>query len=182
MKLFEDREYNGVLGEYLENCKKYRVEAIYNTEYRYIKEIIWDTEAQEKFGSDRAGYEKFKADKDYPGNLSYSGEIDLRIRYDKENGSPLGYITESKRTSNDNYKHMLKQLEGAKAKMFEILGVKDTEIFNYWLEEYVGDLFGFSRKGANETIYAIEKLEEIITKYNDPEEKEFKQFLDKIKG
>jgi len=182
MNMFKEENYNGPLREYIINALPYRVEAIYNTEYRYIKEIIWDTEAQEKFGSGREGYEKFKQDKSYPGNLSYSGEIDLRIRYDRENGLLLGYITESKRTSNDNYKHMVKQFEDAKEKMFEILGVKDTEAFNYWLEEYTGGLFGFSRKGANETISAIETLEGIITKYNDPEEQEFKQFLDKIKA
>lgn len=33
MKMFEDREFNGPLAEFLENCKPHRVEAIYNTEH-----------------------------------------------------------------------------------------------------------------------------------------------------
>lgn len=178
--MFEDKEFKGPLAEFLNNCKPHRVEAIYNTEYNYIKEIIWDTEAQEKFGSTREGYDRFKMDKDYLGNISFGGEIDLRVR--TINGVPVGYITESKRTTNDNYNHMVKQFEDAKERLFEILEVNDKEAFNYWLEEFAGGLFGFSRSGANETISSIETLQQIITIYNDPHELEFKQFIDKIKG
>lgn len=181
MKMFEEENYNGPLSEYIINALPHRVEAIYNKEYKYIKEIIWDTEAQEKFGSTREGYEKFQQDENYPGGMSYGGCIDLRVRTDRE-GNILGYMTESKRTSNDNYKHMVKQFNDAKTKTFEILEVKDIKAFNYWLEEYASGLFGFSRAGANETISAIQELEEIITRYNDPEEHEFRQFLDKIKN
>lgn len=151
-----------------------------NTEHKYIKEIIWDTEAQEKFGSTREGYERFKMDKDYPGSMSFSGEIDLRIRTDRE-GNVLGYMTESKRTNNDNFNHMLEQYNLARAKLMEILEVKDKENFEYWLEEEAPFRVSM-RMGANETISAIESLERIINKYNDPDEVEFKSFIDKIKG
>lgn len=179
-KKFEDKDFNGVFAEFLENCKPHRVEAIYNTEYKYIKEIIWDDEANEKFGSSRTGYEKFKNDKDYSGSMSHGGTTDLRVRTDKD-GNILGYMTESKRTNNDNYEHMLKQYELAKAKLIELLDVKDLTNFEYVLEEF--SPFRVSmRMGANETIDAIEGLERIYTMYNHPDETEFKDFIDKIKG
>lgn len=119
-------------------------------------------------------------DKDYPGSMSFSGEIDLRIRTDRE-GNVLGYMTESKRTNNDNFNHMLEQYNLARAKLMEILEVKDKENFEYWLEEEAPFRVSM-RMGANETISAIESLERIINKYNDPDEVEFKSFIDKIKG
>jgi len=176
---FEDKEFSGPLAEFLENCKPHRVEAIYNTEYKYIKEIIWDTEAQDKFGSTREGYEKFQKDTDYPGGMSYSGQIDLRIRTNRE-GEVLGYMTESKRTNNDNFDHMLEQYNLAREKLYEILEVKDKETFNYWLEEEAPFMISM-RMGANETITAIENLENIVIKYNDEDHIDFKQFIDKIK-
>jgi len=176
----EKEKYNGPLKEYILNASHYRNNASYNKEYKYIKEIIWDNEAQEKFGNTRDGYEKFRNDESYPGGISYSGEIDLRIRTDVETGDVLGYLTESKKTMNDDFEHMIKQFEDAKAKTFEILGVKDVETFNFWLEEYAGGIFGFSRSGANETIIAIETLESIIIEYD--KSKKFKKFIDKIKG
>ena len=169
---FEKRYLNGPLKEYLERCKPHRIESIYNTEYKYIKEIIWDTEAQEKFGDDRSGYEKFKNDSNYPGNISYSGEIDLRIRTAKD-GTILGYLTEKKMTRNDSYLIIQKNLEDAKEKTIEILQVKDIKNFDYWLEGKM-----YSSSGANEMISSIEVLESIITTYAYDED--FKSYLDKI--
>jgi hypothetical protein len=178
MKMFEDKKYTGPLGEFLENCKPHRIESIYNKEYRYIKQIIWDDELNEKFGSTREGYEKFKNDRSIPGNMSYGGEIDLRIRYDRDSGLPLGYMTETKLTSNESYKIMQEQFDNALKKTKEILDVKDEESFMYWLNNERPP-FGGWRRGANETISAIQHLEKIIKDYNEDEE--FKSFLDKIK-
>jgi|SaaInl8_200m_RNA_FD_contig_81_619839_length_10764_multi_4_in_0_out_0_8 hypothetical protein len=173
---FEDKTFTGPLAEFLENCKPHRVEAIYNTDYRYIKEIIYDTEAEERYGRSRAGYEQYGLEN--PGSMSFSGEIDLRIRTDID-GNVLGCMTETKRTNNDNFTHMVKQYDDAKAELIKLLDVKDIENFNYWLEE-AAPFRVSTRMGANETISAIEDLELIYETYNEDED--FKKFLDKIKG
>lgn len=171
---FEDVIFNGPLSQYLENCKKHRIESIYNIEYRYIKEIIWDDEANNKFGNDRTGYEKFKNDFNYPGDLTYSGLVDLRVRIDKE-GNALGYITETKLTYNESYNIMYSQYSQAKEKLYEILEIKNRETFDYWFNNYSY----VNLKSGNDIIYSIKSLEEIIVKYN--EEEEFKKFIDAIK-
>jgi len=173
---FEEKEFNGPLGQYLENCKPHRTEAIFNKEYKYIKEIVWDDDLNEKHGSTREGYEQFKAEN--PGYISYGGEVDLRTWYD-HNGEVLGYLTETKKTSNDNYVILKKQFEDAKDELYRILDVKDRENFNYWLEEEV-PLHTSFRLDTNNVIENICELENIITKYKEDEE--FKNFLDKIKN
>jgi hypothetical protein len=179
MKKFEDKKYTGPLGEFLENCKPHRIEAIYNTKYTYVKEIIYDTELQELYGDSRDGYDKFKnrkLDTTTATDISHGGVLDLRIL--TQDGKESGAVIETKRTSNDNYNQMFIQYQLAKLKLLEILEIKDSGSFLYWYEEnYSG--FNFSRGGANETITAIERLENIIIKYNN--EEEFKEFIDKIK-
>ncbi len=177
MRMFEDRKFTGPLAKYLENCQPYRVEAIYNTEYKYIKEIIWDDELQDKFGNTRAGYDKLKNDRNIKGGFDFGGQTDLRVRTYED--KIIGYMTETKKTQNDDFKILLKQYEDAKKEMYKILKVKDTDTFDYYLENN-NISFSFSRSGANETISSIETLEEIITEYND--DPVFKRFLDKIKG
>ena len=171
MNKFEDKNFTGVFAEYLNNCKPYRIEAIYNAEFRYIKEIIWDTEAEEKFGKTREGYKKFKNDEEYQCNVSIN-DVYLRTRHDRY-GNILGYITETKRTSNDDYNIVYKQYEDAKEKLMELLNVKDKETFLYWLdsETSVGTC-------VNGIISSIQNLESIYKEYNEDEE--FKRFFDKI--
>lgn len=173
LKKFEDREFNGPLAEYINNCKPHRVEAIYDTEYRYIKEIVYDEEKQSRYGSSREGYERYK--RDMEGYASYSGELDLRVQKSRE-GEVLGYFTESKLTSNESYKIMMQQYDMALSETKKILGVNDDEAFMFWLETEFS--WGF-RNGANEIISGIEKLEGIIARYES--DHDFKRFIDKVK-
>jgi hypothetical protein len=172
-KTFEEKEHTGVLSEFLENIKPHRIEAIYNKEYRYIAQIIWDDELNEKYGSKREGYERFKSEQ--PGYVTHSGEIDLRVWRD-HNGEELGYMTETKLNSNESYKIINEQFHGALKKTKEILDVKDHEAFDYWLNNEVNSTF----RGPNECISAIKRLQSIIERYN--EDMEFRAYLDKIKG
>jgi hypothetical protein len=161
-----EKENTGPLKEHIENCEADRIEAIYNKQYRYIKEIIWDTEAEEKYGTDRAGYEKFK--QDTKGYSTYSGEIFLR----EVDGV---YFTEEKLSYNKKLSAMYKEKDKALEKTKEILGVKDNEAFEYWINNNIPHSF---TTGANEVISYINSLEELISKYNEDEE--FKHFFDKV--
>jgi hypothetical protein len=178
MKKFEDLQYKGIFSEYLNNCKPHRVESIYNKQYRYIKEIIWDDERNEKYGNTRAGYDRFNQEDSLNGLMSYSGEIDLRVLNDRETKEPLLYMTETKCSSNESYMIIFEQYQHALNKLQELLEVTDTESLNYWLNECRPSFTNYSR-GANETISAIQSLEEIYNDYNEDEE--FRSFIDKIK-
>ena len=57
--------------------------------YRYIKEIVWDDEAQEKYGDSRAGFERFK--KDMARSRSTNTVVDLIVITDEE-GNPIRYV------------------------------------------------------------------------------------------
>lgn len=161
------------LQEFIDNCQKERIEAIYNAEYKYIKEIIWDDEKNNQYGTTREGYENFKQDNN--GSISHSHEIYLRENKDIKTKETLGYLIESKRTSNDNYNIMYDNFKKAKEKFIEMLEVEDTEAFEYWLESYTSIYLA----KANEIINSIKTLDNILIKYN--EDKEFKRFIDKIK-
>ena len=166
-------QYKGLLAEFLENCRIHRVEAIYNYEYRYIKEIIYDDEFNEKFGSTREGYENWKKEKT-PGGISFSGEVSLRTVTDKD--KIIGYVSESKRRENTSYMEMKKQFEEAYSKMCEIINVKDKSSFDYWFES---SGYKHNITEANKFILAIEKLEELIFIYDN--NSKFKKLIDKIK-
>lgn len=180
MKKFEDIENTGPLAKFLDACKPHRIEAIYNTEYRFIKEIVWDTEAEEKFGTDRAAYEAWsKTDKGYERgalDMSYSGKVDLRVLTERSSGKPVAYVTETKLDRNKSQELMHQQFELAKEEVYKILNVANLSSFNYWFEEQ--NIYDW-RGGANEIISSIEHLELIIKKYNKDEE--FRSFIDKIK-
>ena len=169
--LFKNTTYSGKLGEFLNKIENHRTEAIYNKEYRYIKQIIYDDELQEKYGSTREGYERYK--RDLSGYASYSGEIDLRVQTDRD-GVILGYFTEAKKKVNDPLSEIEKIYEDAKQEFFNILGCTDTEALEYWLS----DKIHINPMEANSYLYGVKKLEIILKDYEEDEE--FKVFLDKL--
>ena len=172
MMLFEDRTFNGPLKKYLEECKIHRKESIYNKEYRYIKEIIWDDELQAKFGKTREGYDKYKNDYSIKGHVAYGGFNDLREITD--DNKIIGYLLETKKSNNESYTELIKILNNAKQATINLLNIKDLVAFDYYL-----DTRGFNYyNSTNELIGKIEKLEEIIDDYNN--EEDFKLYLDKI--
>lgn len=174
MKMFEDKEFNGPLKDFLDSCKPHRVESIYNKEYKYIKEIIWDEEKNNKYGNTRKGYDSYK--QEIEGTASYSGEIELRVT--KKDGQIVGYFTETKLSSNEHLNLIFVQYQLALEKTKEILKVKDKNSFMYWLTNERPPFGGF-KMGTNEIVGAIQNLESIIRDYNEDEE--FKRYLDKIK-
>lgn len=170
-KLFEDKQFCGPLADMLNKCKLYRTDAIYNEQYRYIKEIIWDDEYQEKYGITRKGYERFKDD--HPGSISFGGKISLRS---VTNNGTVKYFTQEKKEYNTSLSEMINIYEESKDKMYEILNVKDINTFDYWFDDYTD----FSFHCPNVIIDNIKELEDIINKYNTDDK--FKTFIDKIKG
>lgn len=159
--------------EYLDKAKENKIESIYNYEYKYIKEIIWDTEKQLKFGNKREGYERFNT-KDK--SVSYSGVSSLRTVTDSANNSPvIGYVLETRLTQNDAYLRMKEQYDLAKNKLYKILEVKDTESFDYWFEQIIG-----YPSSENSILSHIREFGNILEQYANDDE--FRKFLDKIKG
>jgi len=168
--MFKGGKAQTFLKKYIEMFEPHKLEAIYNKEYRYIKEIIWDDELNSTLGSTRKGYEKF--DK---GLVSYSGEVSLRT-VTKE-GNIVGYITETNLTSNVKSSMFREFYQMAKEETYRILDVKDKESFDYWLEDSGK---GISFEGFNHYINGIKSLENVIEEYIEDED--FRRFLDKIKG
>lgn len=175
MKMHEKQEFNGPLGKFLEETKQYRIPSIYNYEYRYIKEIIWDTEKQELYGSERAGYEKYKQD-NLRTNVSFSCVHSLRTcTLDNE---IQGYIVESKKSTNENFNELYNIYNKARTELYTILDVKDKESFDYYIDEHV--ITSEFNLSENSIISRIKTLEKLIKEYNEDEY--FKKVLDKIKG
>ena len=163
----------GPLKEFLEECDEHRLEAIYNYDYRYIKEIIYDEDLEKKYGNTRKGYEQFK--KNELGTISYGGDVSLRTREDKE-GNIIGYMSEKSLKNNDKLNMIAEIYERAELKFREILGVTCPESFNYWFDS----LGWYDEKlDVNNLINRIRQLEGILTSYK--EDKEFRSFIDKIK-
>jgi len=160
---------NTTLQKYKDMYKPHKLEAIYNKEYRYIKEIIWDDELNKTLGNTRGGYEKYNK-----GYVSFSGETSLRtVTKDKE---IIGYITETNLTSNVKWSLFREFYVLAKKETYKILEVKDIETFDYWLENSGNSL---DNRDYNSYIMAIDSLESIINDYK--EDKTFRKFIDKIK-
>jgi len=170
---FEDEKHTGPLKEFLEECKEHRIEAIYNYDYRYIKEIIYDDELEKKYGNSRTGYEKFKNNE--PGNMSYSGEVSLRTRVDKDDNI-LGYMTERKLNNNDKLNTIFEIYKNAEIRFREILKITSPETFDYWFYN-----LGWTDEhlDVNNLINKIKRLERILFDYN--EDMEFRNFINKIK-
>ena len=170
---FENKSFKGPLKDYLEECKKYRIESIYNRKYRYIKKIIFDTELENKFGNTRMGYEKYKNDYSIIGNVAFGGYNDLREITDDKNNI-IGYILETKLSKNEHFNKIIKIVKKAKEKTIEILKVTDVKSFNYYLNEIGFNIYN----DTNSLIDKIKKLENIIEDYQT--DKDFKLYLDKI--
>jgi len=178
MKMFEDKKFNGAMASFLTECQDHRIPSIYNTKYRYVKEIIYDTAAEEKYGTSRAGYDEWKNTKKYDQStsLGYSGVTSVRTLSDYKTGEALEYILETKETTNDSLTKMLNILEKAEEEFYKILKVTSFDTFNFWFSDQY-DMMG--RLEANGIISRIEKLESIIRDYNEDEE--FRDFINKIK-
>lgn len=162
-----------VFQPYVDECHKHRIGAIYDVEYKYIKEIIWDDCAQEKYGKSREGYEQYKSEN--PGQYSYAGMVSLR-EVNHSSGETT-YFIEEKRAVNSDLSDIVKQYELAKAKLYEILEVKDVQSFEIFLTEYKDLYF---TKDVNTIISNIKGFENFLSEYNnDPD---FKRVIDKIKG
>lgn len=173
MKKFEEREFNGALAEYLEECKQHRIKSIYNYEYRYIKEIIYDTEKEERYGTERDGYEQYK--KETKGSLSYGGEVSLRTN--TTDGEIDGYVSEEKLKENINLNKMKDILSRAKQHLMNTLMVKDIGSFEYWLATLDTGMMA-DNKSVNGITAMIEFYEWIIEAYQG--DKDYKKYVDKI--
>jgi len=160
--------YVSPLMNFLTECEQYHTGSIYNSNYRYIKEIIWDSKLEEEIGGSRASYEKYKKNK----NISYSGVTYLRTIVDNSNKA-IAYITETKRTTNEDNIKLYEILERATKELYKILKVKDINNFEYFLENE-NILY------ASSVVANIKALENIIIRYNS--EPEFKAYLDKVKN
>jgi len=178
MKMFEDKEFNGAMASFLTECQDHRIPSIYNTKYRYVKEIVYDTEAEEKYGTSRAGYDEWKNTKKYnqTTSLGYSGVTSIRTLSDYKTGETLGYILETKETTNDSLTKMLNILEKAEEEFYKILDVTAFDTFNFWFQDQYDTMRNLE---ANSIISRIERLEGIINDYNEDEE--FRNFINKIK-
>ena len=168
-----NKNYSGPLGDFLNEIESHRTDAIYNYEYKYIKEIIWDDVKNEKYGITRAGYDKFKNEE--PGYMTYSGETIIRTNIDRD-GDVLGYMTETKRKINDSLNEIFEIYVRALDRFCELVeSSEDTSTLKWWLDKKIH----IDTMEANTYLYAVKKLETFLYEYNECPE--FKTFIDKVK-
>jgi hypothetical protein len=178
IKMHEDKEFTGPLAKFLEETKQYRIPSIHNEEYSYIKEIIWDSAKQSKYGKERSGYEEFKQDSLKNGlNIGFSGIHSLREVKDKHDNI-IEYVLESKKTENNNLNELIRIYNDAREELYTILDVKDKETFDYYVDYNI--IEGYFRLEANTIIDRLKDLEKMINEYNSDEF--YKRYIDKIKG
>lgn len=158
------------LDKYLKDLESHRTEAIYNYSYKYIKEIIWDDEKNEKYGDSRLGYDKFR--KDVRTSVSYSGVTSLR-EITIDNGI-VGYISETKNQINYPLLEISEIWKSAREEFIRELGATDTRAIDFWLD----DKIYIDYTEANSYRSAIMELKDIIKDYNYDED--FRFFIDKL--
>lgn len=166
------------LNEILEQMNEVRVEAIYNKEYRYIKEIVWDDEANKKYGTSREGYEQYQKDNTNLYATFTNIESLRRMQTRDANKTDVKYFIEAKREVNTQLGQMFDLYNKARAELVKILNVKDEEAFNYYIDEHVIGSGDF-RLGANELKSRVTRLIQFVDDYNNDEY--LKRVIDKIK-
>lgn len=161
----------------LDELETLKSNSIYNYEYKYIKEIIWDDERNSKYGNDRNGYEKYKQE-DTNTYITFSGKTSLRIVEDRTTGEIVGYIAESE-CKDKSEKRIYELRDLAKKEFYNALGVTNISEFEFWYNEYYGTC-DFRNSSYTIVFNQIKQLINIVKRYNEDED--FKKFIDKIKG
>lgn len=158
--------------KYIEQINGHRIEAIYNTSHRYIKEIIWDDDKNLEYGDTRKGYDRYKREtQGY--DMSYGGVTSLRTETDRD-GNIIGYMTETKKQVNEPLLEIAKIWEESKKGFFEILEINDPEPVEFW----ISDKIEINYRCPNSIRSAVYELKDMIDEYFFDES--FKKFIDKL--
>jgi len=171
------------IGRLLAQADKIKYDKIYNYEYTYYTRTIHgmreDTTLCHQYGNDRDGYEAWGNDNPDL-RMSYSGVTAVREMYDKNNPDEiLGYMFE-KKLSNEPWVGEIEELLDEAWQLFITeMNIIDTEAMEYYL---FGDVEGDYRDSGADTIRKFNIMLGCIEQYNDPDELEYKHFIDKIKG
>jgi hypothetical protein len=123
--------------------------------------------------STRLGFEEYKQTLPKNWKLEHSGVISLRTI--TENGVIVGYVKETKLTTNSKWERYHKLYDKAYDTFKSMLGVVDHTTFDYWFYDKYSRPFEI-----NSFIPAINNFKKFTSIYNTDED--FKIFVDKIKG
>lgn len=168
------------IGQLLEQADTLKYEKIYNYKYSYFTKtpngMREDTEANHKYGEDREGYEDWKSDNPNL-DMSYSGVTTVRtITTNKE---VVGYMFEEKLPNTPWLEKIDGLLSEAWISFCIELNIVDEPAMEYFLFD---GIIGDYRDNGEDRITKFKVLINCINKYNDEEEQEYKQLIDKIKG
>lgn len=158
--------------QFIEMIESHRKEAIYNYSYKYIKEIIWDDEKNEKYGDGRVGYEIFTQENEV--SVSFSGIESLRKVYDMDN-NVKSYILETKKEVNDPLMEIIDIYNSAVDYFCNKLGSTDSKILRWWIDSNIE----VNPREVNSYLSAVKELNSYLIDYEIYED--FRLFIDKIK-
>lgn len=157
--------------QFIEMIESHRKEAIYNYSYKYIKEIIWDEEKNEKYGDSRVGYEIFSSTS---GRVEFSGVNSLRCEFDKDN-NVKSYILETKKEVNDPLMEIIDIYNSAVDYFCNKVGSTDSKILRWWIDSNIE----VNPREVNSYLSAVKELNSYLIDYEIYED--FRLFIDKIK-
>lgn len=162
--------------KYLERLSELSPKGLKAYTYRYVKEIIYDNQAETEYGTTREGYEKFKqANKDL--DVSYSGATSLRHIDDCE--GTVGYILETKESEDDRYNEIDKILLDAWEEFYIVLEVEDKESVKHYLDIRINADVPMAIPYHKRMEREVKFLRDFVDEYREDEE--IKRFFDKIK-
>ncbi len=171
-----------IIGNLLKEANQLKYEKIYNYEYSYFTKtndgLKKDISSNDKYGNDREGYEQWSQDNPDK-SMSYSGVTSIREMSNRKTGEILGYMFEKKLNDNIWLKNIKVLFEKAWKEFCQELNINDSKAMDYFL---FNDISYDFRDSGQEIINKFRILLDVIEKYNDPEELDFKKMIDKIKS
>lgn len=168
------------IGDLLKQADTLKYQKIYNYNYTYYVKTLHgmrdDIESNHKYGNTREGYESWQNDNSRC-TMSYSGVTTVRTI--TENNEITGYMFEEKLPNSPWLEKMDVLLEEAWKSFCSELEIVDEESMQYFL---FNDTFSDYRDDGADRITKFNILLNCIEKYNDINELDYKQLINKIKG
>lgn len=169
------------LKDIIKDIGEIRTKAIYNYEYKYYKaanngNIELDNTRNNLYGTERAGYERFKQDTLDFGKTSvgYAGVTSLRPYFTDD--VLKGYITETKKQENTPVNALMSIKSRVREFIIEGMKISDLESFEYYVfNNEPTTSFKFT---YDSVITQINWWVSMYENYLDDED--FKKFMDKI--
>jgi hypothetical protein len=165
---------------YLKEIQAIRKDSLNNYEYTYFNKtnngMEYSVDVNRYFGTDRAGYEKFKQEN--PDSYVDHPTTSLRSVVDRISGKTVGFITEKTLSSTPMRDEAKRLFDLQLEEVIRYLEVKDLDSFMYYIDEKT-TTFDFN---DSVEIYRnkLSSLIDIIDEYENDEE--FRKYLNKIKG